>query len=135
MENRVEEQKKEQKENKRGSRRRRGRRGNRNRKPQTPAVELLCGECGKPIKYVYTAIELGTNQTPVHFDCVIKILEEREELGQNEKICYIGQGSFGIIKYQNGSGGKKFTIRKRIAIEEQNKTAEWRKELGKAVRQ
>jgi hypothetical protein len=124
----------EKKSGKRPGKRRRGRRGNKSKKPLLPQVELVCSVCGKPIKYIYTAIESGQKREPIHFDCVLKDLEEREELGPNEKICYIGQGSFGIIKYQTGSGGKKFSIRKRIAVEEPNGTADWRKELGKAVR-
>jgi hypothetical protein len=97
-------------------------------------MELNCTICGKPIKYLYTAIEHGTDRSAVHFDCKLKELEEHEEIGPNEKISYLGKGTFGIIKYQSGSGGKKFTIRKRISVEEQNVQSEWRKELGKPVR-
>jgi hypothetical protein len=128
----LEEQQKRQ--NKSSGKRRRGRRGNRSRKPQRPRLDLVCSICGKPIKYVYTAIEYGEKREPIHFDCILKKLGEEEELGPNEKICYLGQGTFGIIRYHNGSGGKRFSIRKKIAVEEQNGIAEWRKELGKAVR-
>lgn len=124
----------EKQQGKRGGKRRRGRRGNKARKPQEPQVELVCSICGKPIKYIYTAIEFGEKREPIHFDCVLKQIEEREEIGPNEKICYIGQGSFGIIKYHNGAGGRKFSIRKRIAVEEPNGISGWRKDLGRAVR-
>lgn len=121
---------------KKNNRRRRGRRNNRGRarRPLQPEMELICSICGKPIKYLYTAIEHGQDRGAVHFDCKLKELSDLEELGPNEKISYLGKGTFGIIKYQNGSGGKKFTIRKRITVEEQNVQSEWRKELGKPVR-
>ncbi len=41
-------------------------------------------------------------------------LKNNEDLHSNEQICYLGNGSFGIITFRNPSSPIKFFIRKRI---------------------
>ena len=69
------------------------------------------------------------NGEPIHFDCVIEKLGENENLAQLEKICYLGQGTFGIIKFKSGSSNRDFIIKKRIPYESKEKTAQWRKKM------
>jgi hypothetical protein len=79
------------------------------------------------------ALASPDNGEPIHFDCAIQEVADREELGAREKICYLGQGNFGIIRYRSGSTDKDFEIRKRIAYESLEKEVEWRKNMRDKV--
>ena len=122
--------------NSRGGRSR-GRRGGRNRSRKIPAVReavrLVCTRCGEQIRHPEMAMASPENGEPIHFDCAIQEVADREELGAREKICYLGQGSFGIIKYSSGSTEKNFEVRKRIPYENKEKEAEWRKHMRDKV--
>jgi len=75
------------------------------------------------------ALASPENGEPIHFDCVISKIAETEVLGAREKICYLGQGSFGIIKFKSGSTNRAFIIKKRIPYESGDKPAQWRKKM------
>lgn len=96
------------------------------RKPQGPTP--VCGKCGKQINNINTAISDNTTGNPVHFDCIIKELTEKERLGPNERISYIGKGCFGVVTMKKGY--KTFTIERRIQYETGEKKADWRKSLS-----
>lgn len=64
----------------------------------------------------------------------MKKIEETEEMSSNEKVCYLGKGSFGIIRMQKITGSIPFLIRKRIQYENFEETPDWRKELDKVAR-
>ena len=65
-----------------------------------------------------------------HVDKITKPeIKKQEELASNEKICYLGNGSFGIITFRNPSSPIKFLIRKRIQYENTEETPLWRKKL------
>jgi hypothetical protein len=66
---------------------------------------------------------------PAHFDCVVQELRESNEVAPQEKICYLGGGSFGIIELRPAGGPSRFVIRKRIQYEEKEKPQEWKKTL------
>ena len=51
-------------------------------------------------------------------------------LGQNEKICYLGKGSFGIVQFRPHSGHSNIFIRKRIQYEDPEPVPEWRRKQG-----
>jgi hypothetical protein len=90
-----------------------------------------CRYCQKTIRNISTAIAEKETGTPVHFDCVIKKLSAEEPLGNHEKICYLGNGSFGVIRQKQGSGSKHFFVRKRIPYENRdNSNIEWRKKIS-----
>jgi len=57
-------------------------------------------------------------------------LEQTEKVGQNEKICYIGQGRFGILYFENPRDQRHFTIKKIIDWEEREKNHDWRNEIS-----
>ena len=63
--------------------------------------EVICPICNEKITDVASAIADKTTGNPVHFECVMNKLSETEKCGQNEKICYIGQGRFGILYFEN----------------------------------
>jgi hypothetical protein len=67
-------------------------------------------------------------RTPAHFDCVLKELRDANEVLPQEKICYLGGGTFGILQFRT-QGTNKFTIRKKIPYEEKDFPQEWKKPL------
>ena len=88
-----------------------------------------CPLCQKPVRDLYSAITHQSSNKPAHFDCILKMLREINELAGNEKICYLGNGSFGIIQFRNTAGKLRFFIRKRLNYEETDPVPEWRKKL------
>jgi hypothetical protein len=126
----------EKKPNRRGGKKRRGDNRRRSTASQTKTELYLpptipereyapCPICGEKITTISTALVDPTTERPVHFECVLKEIEVKENLATDEKVCYIGQGSFGIIK-KKGS----FEILRRVQYETKEANAEWRKELS-----
>ena len=60
----------------------------------------------------------------------LRKLSETEKCGQNEKICYIGQGRFGILYFENPRDQRHFEIRKIIEWESREQTRQWRDEMS-----
>ncbi|HEB12024.1 MAG TPA: hypothetical protein ENI06_12520 [Spirochaetales bacterium] len=89
----------------------------------------VCPLCQKPVRDLYSAITHQSSNEPAHFDCILKMLRKINELTSNEKICYLGNGSFGIIQFRNAAGKLNFFIRKRLNYEETDPVPEWRKKL------
>ena len=89
----------------------------------------LCPLCQKPVRDLYSAITDQNTKQPAHFDCILKTLREINELVDGEKICYLGNGSFGIIQFRNAAGKLRFFIKKRLDYEETDPIPEWRKKL------
>ena len=58
---------------------------------------------------------------------------ERIKFKIPEKICYLGNGSFGIIKERLNSRTNRFFIRKRIQYEAADKKSEWRRDISEQV--
>ncbi len=113
------------------NRRRRRRKRYKGHKPPQPLSN--CPICEQPVRDVLTAIAVSSDGTPAHFDCVLKKLSKDEELRNREKICYIGGGSFGIVKFDNPQDTRRFTIRKRIQFEEKETSIFWRNEVSDKV--
>lgn len=91
-----------------------------------------CPYCEKPVKYLNTAITVPGLDYPVHFDCVLKKIEDEEQLSEDEKVSYLGKGTFGIIRATKDSPG--FFVRKRIQIEPESDKADWRKEMSGRIK-
>ena len=85
-----------------------------------------CPYCGQNVRDILTAIAIENDEAPTHFDCVIKKISEEESLQPKEKVCYLGNGSFGIVYFKNPSDPRQFTIKKRIQVEAEKKEIEWR---------
>ena len=92
-----------------------------------------CPYCGQNVRDVLTAIAVENDETPVHFDCVLKKIAESEKLEAKDKICYLGNGSFGIVHFKNPSDPTNFVIKKRIQIEDEKKQISWRRAAVKRV--
>ncbi len=98
-------------------------------KPDIPLPQ--CPFCGKPIRDIYSAIAGRETGEPSHFDCILKDIRDQEPLQADEKVCYLGKGSFGIIQNRSGGGSPRFTIRKRIQYEANDREYPWRKQLSR----
>jgi hypothetical protein len=86
----------------------------------------ICPRCAQPITDLPSALADRASGEPVHFDCVLQFLQNAEELKQNEKITYIGQGRFAVAYFENPHDLRKFTIVRIIEWEERDKIHEWR---------
>ena len=89
----------------------------------------ICPVCKKQVKELYNAICHSDSGKATHFDCIIKIIQQQEQLAPHEKVCYLGNGSFGIIRQQKSTDFFPFIIRKRIQYEDPHLTPGWRKPL------
>lgn len=107
----------------------------RNRAAPRPRPErqnlTKCPLCDDLVRDVLSAIDY--QDQPAHFDCVLKLIEKQEELEPNEKIVYLGGGSFGIVQSKNTNNGH-VSIRKRIQYEEKEKKIEWRRKESEHLR-
>ncbi|MCK5152930.1 MAG: hypothetical protein KAQ93_01105 [Spirochaetales bacterium] len=109
----------------------RNRRRNNYRRSRIKRSFPECPICHKSVKFLLTAMSVGEDNKPAHFDCVLKQVTDSEELGPKEKIIYIGNGNFAII---NGKTGKDLSIRKTIQFEEKESNGEWRKKLSRNLK-
>jgi hypothetical protein len=64
----------------------------------------------------------------------VRILTEREDLENGEKICYLGNGSFGIVQQRVSGHPLRFFIRKRIQYEPKDAQLSWRTNLQAKIR-
>ncbi len=72
-----------------------------------------CAICGRPIPLIAEAISEGDGRYS-HFDCVLSRIKEEYNVQPNEKVSYIGRGSFAVVA-KNPDGG--FYFRERIEYE------------------
>lgn len=92
----------------------------------------VCPYCKNLVRDLNTAIAAEESGEPAHFDCVLKQIESRETLEKDEKISYLGNGKFGITKLH--SKNKRFSIRKIIQYESEDKTYDWRKKISNKIK-
>lgn len=101
--------------------------------PPAPKREYeACPISGEPIGDIYTAIADPETGRPANFDSVIQRLNETEDLQENERICYLGRGSFGILVDQKGKKPRYF-VRKRFQFEDEHEKYTWRRELSPGI--
>ena len=60
-----------------------------------------CSLCGKTIENIAEAISESEPKTFSHFDCVLQKIAKQENLGENQKISYIGKGIFAVVESDN----------------------------------
>jgi hypothetical protein len=95
-----------------------------------PITTPDCPWCGKPITDITAAITDKETGLPVHFDCVIARISTMETLDNNDSVCYIGGGRFGIVHYNNPPDTRNFTIKKIFEWEAKDTNTEWRKPIS-----
>ncbi len=101
-------------------------------RPLQPAVPIVlpdCPVCGKQVRELASALTHRVARQPAHFECVMRELLDSNEIAPEEKICYLGGGSFGILEFRPPGGPTRFVIRKRIQYEEKETPQEWKKPL------
>ena len=79
--------------------------------------------CGKPIPLIANALTHPEGGY-CHFDCVLASLAEREHLKENQKVSYIGRGTFAVAE-KNDEGS--YTFVKRIEWESSESFAAMKK--------
>lgn len=94
--------------------------------------EIICPKCGQQITDITSALTDKQSGQPIHFDCALSEVSKNENLAENEKIAYIGQGRFGVLSYENIRDQRHFTIKKIIEWEDRENKAGWRNELSEA---
>ena len=107
---------------------------NSNNKPAKASLlyanKYICTYCSKPIKDLASALTDTKTNTPVHFDCVLDMLNQTEILKDGEVIVYIGQGRFAVIQYVSPVTMKEFNIIRIIEWEDKNNRSAWRKDIA-----
>ena len=93
-----------------------------------PLPAFNCLRCGLPVTDICSAISDKITGKPVHFDCVMADLAEREKPETGEVISYIGGGRFGIVRFNDRE--RNFSITKIFEWEDKDKRAEWRSEIA-----
>jgi len=98
--------------------------------PVLPVVLPDCPICGKQVRELASALTHRVARQPAHFDCVMRELRDSNEVAPQEKICYLGAGTFGILEFRPPGGPTRFVIRKRIQYEEKETPQDWKKILA-----
>jgi hypothetical protein len=98
-------------------------------RPETPMVFPDCPVCGKPVRELASALTHRVSRVPAHFDCVVRELRDSNEINPQEKLCYLGGGTFGILEFRPAGGPSRFVIKKRIPYEEKEAPQDWKKPL------
>lgn len=94
-----------------------------------------CPICGEPMRDIHSAIAFPPSNQPAHFECVTGRIAEQETLAENERVVYLGNGSFGIVADEKtpGVSGSRYMVRKRIQFEDKDTVFDWRKELSPGI--
>jgi len=94
--------------------------------PPFTMPQATCAWCENPIKDMTSAICEPDTGKPVHFECVINRITERESLDSGDTVSYIGGGRFGIVHYNNPPDTRDFKIRKIFEWEQKEGRSDWR---------
>ncbi len=87
-------------------------------KESRPTVHLECKLCGEPIENPAEAFSLEAEK--VHFDCLLKTVNFGVELKENQKVCYVGRGEFGLCEFKDSRCKGSFTVLQRFSVESQD---------------
>lgn len=76
----------------------------------------VCSICGKNITNVATALLDGSDGAIAHFDCIYDKLRDKYKLNDNERLSYVGNGTFAVIEDYREGQVYKFRIKERIQV-------------------
>ncbi|MFW5695546.1 MAG: hypothetical protein ACOCYB_10285 [Alkalispirochaeta sp.] len=94
----------------------------------------VCPVSGEEIDDIVTALAEPYSGRPARFDRVIEKIRASEEIGEDERLAYLGKGAFGIVSIQTGENGRpELTVRKRIQYEDSHEKYSWRRELAPGI--
>ena len=79
----------------------------------------LCPICNEPIYIIEEAIRHNATGELAHFECILNEIKENNlsEMEAEDKIVYLGSGTFGIIQERQSGKNSRFFVRKRINYE------------------
>jgi hypothetical protein len=107
-----------------------GERGDRQpREAAPPRVFPGCPICGEPVRELASALTHRQSGRPAHFDCIVKELRDANPLGPQERLCYLGGGTFGVLTWKVEGNPASFVIKRRIPYEDPSLPQEWKKQL------
>ncbi|ADK31070.1 hypothetical protein R4M03_07450 [Brachyspira pilosicoli] len=88
-------------------------------KMKDKSEKAICPICNEPIYIPEEGIMHNVTNKLAHFECILKEIKSNneEEMEENDKIVYLGSGTFGIIQERKNSKGTKLFVRKRINYE------------------
>jgi len=87
-----------------------------------------CEVCKEPIYDMLIAIAKPDSNSPIHFECALNIVRKELNSGEDEKIIYLGNGSFAVVNLEDYQH-KRLAIRRQINWEDVEKRDDWRMEL------
>jgi hypothetical protein len=105
----------------------------RGEKPEEKKDLPACPLCGKPVYDLTTAVAaVKETGEPAHFDCVLERVSAAESLGPQEKLVYLGSGSFGVVEFKD-KNETAFSVKRRIQWEKEGEKKDWRKGLSSRI--
>ena len=90
----------------------------------------VCPMCEQPVSELSTSLADKKTGEPVHFDCVLKLLQSQEKLLPDQKIIYIGQGRFAVVVFPHPHDMRNFEILRVIEWDDSDKKFAWRNEIA-----
>lgn len=82
----------------------------------------ICPICNKPIANMMTALSNEDSESYAHFDCVYDKLKSKVTMKSNERLSYIGNGTFAVIEDYKDGLYSKFRIKHQIQFSEPRST-------------
>ena len=79
----------------------------------------ICPVCNEPIYIIEEAIRHNGTGELAHFECILNEIRDNNisEMEDEDKIVYLGSGTFGIIQERQSGKNTRFFVRKRINYE------------------
>ncbi|OEJ15810.1 hypothetical protein BFL38_10135 [Brachyspira hampsonii] len=79
----------------------------------------ICPICNEPIYIVEEAIRHNASGELAHFECILNEIKDNNiaDMEEEDKIVYLGSGTFGIIQERQNGKNTRFFVRKRINYE------------------
>ena len=93
-------------------------------------AHFVCSCCGKEIGDYWSAVCSKEEDGLLHFECAMSIVRKNETIEADEKLSYIGNGRFAVIKFADPKNPKRFSIRKIINWESEGQHPKWREDIS-----
>ncbi|MBW5388852.1 hypothetical protein [Brachyspira hampsonii] len=79
----------------------------------------ICPICNEPIYIIEEAIRHNASGELAHFECILDEIKDNNiaDMEEEDKIVYLGSGTFGIIQERQNGKNTRFFVRKRINYE------------------
>ena len=81
----------------------------------------ICPFCQKEIKNVLGAVIDRDTKKNSHLECVISYIRKDNDIKQNETICYLGGGAYGVVQTKKNRNHFSLNIKEKIQYIERPK--------------